>query len=634
MGELFDADAPYLKLLPPEEQERVRRRREELELRYRLNRELEERIRRALEAAKALPPAELEKTLKEIAVLREVGFKALQEELDRLDQEIGRTLLLQMQVILTTPEIGPEKLKKLALRLWRFTEAESAAFDDPRLWQRIYERASAELPAAMKQWPLEHVRKNLANTLGNIAAEEAADLAAGPLPETPNPLLQPLAAFASGAPAFGAVKAILNKAGWEPDEDGFPRFVTTFKGRKVQAELAYHIILPYNPSTETVILAQKELAYEMLRSMGPDTVWLHMLLLAYTARVQKGEKCVIPRQAVYKALGLEHRTDLTRREKDQRCFEEIRRLQSIGLSILQLRLNGKDVSYERRRGYMWHLATREFGQVRLEEERGRFVQRFEDWQLLAAPGHWADLFLFGEPLRQVGWLAQDMFEKIDRRRSTWAIALAVMLTFYGRFDPKARISLTMAQIIEFAGGDLAPTDRGARYEIRMQVLNAIAEQEKWGWTVDRSDWPDWLRRKTDMDLDKADEMVTGDGSEAAPGSARIPAGSWDIFLAVTTHFEPPQELQALNMRAAGIKALPPGTPQQKTGPKGKSTSKPKAHRFKASDLRELRLRMNMTQDQMAEYLGVSQNMVSLMERGKRAISAEVQKRLAILAGEL
>jgi AcrR family transcriptional regulator len=185
------------------------------------------------------------------------------------------------------------------------------------------------------------------------------------LPPSPNPFLNAVVPFASCKPAMGTVEAIFNaKAGWPLDENGLPRYVVRMEGKRAKGDFSYHILLPTDSPDEEAIntLAQKELALQILRDLGPDTAWLHMLLLAYAVETRRGERFVTPREVIYRILGLDKRSDLDRGEKDARCFDEIDHLRRLGINIMRLELNGKELTYGRRMGPIWELAWEEYGQ--------------------------------------------------------------------------------------------------------------------------------------------------------------------------------------------------------------------------------------------------------------------------------
>jgi len=455
------------------------------------------------------------------------------------------------------------------------------------------------------------------------------------------PVGRRLAPFATGAPAYGAAKALLQARRWPVDEDGRPHFVHRVEGQHVRGLFHYQILVPPEPSGGDVTLAHAELARSILKDMGRDTAWLHMLLLAYAAETRQGEAAVIPRLAFYRALGLDKRTDIPRQEKDRRCHAELDRLRSLGLSVLHLYLQGKDltkdVRYHRRTGQLWTLATDEFGQASLEAEGDRWVQRWDDWQVLARPGEWAGQFLYGAPLRQLGYLAKELFTHLDRRRALWGPDLAVYLAFEGRFEPRARLKVRNKHIVEFAGGDPRPADRERRRETQNRLKSAIEEQRAWGWTIDYSEWPEAMR--PDRDADRADRLAQAgsDGTEATP--RRAPRDYWADFINAHTVFIAPDDLLTWNRKAAAAKrparktAAPKGQPAVAVAKTllvsntSQALAADGAPLVTAKVLRDLRRRRGASLEAMARYLGVSRTLVSYMETGKRNVSPQVLERV-------
>jgi len=430
-----------------------------------------------------------------------------------------------------------------------------------------------------------------------------------PPPASPDPFSDELTYISTAAPGLGAFRAIFQAPkGWPDDESGNPRFVHRVDGSKLKGAFSYHIMAP--SSSEDFALAQKELAHAILKDMGPDTAWLHMALLAYAAQTTKGEMFFIPRQTVYRVLGLDKRTDLTRNAKDERCFEEISRLMSLGLAITFLQLDGRQLDFNRGIGRLWDVGWKEYGQAYLTPEKvGRWTMRFHEWQLQGRPGVlWADPFLYGEPMRQIGVMACDMIDTIDRRKAPWGAGLAVQLVFQARFSPGEVVRIRNRDIIEFVGGDTQPEDRRLRHETRVQVMDAIFEQERWGWRVDFSEWPEALR--PDLAANRADAMLDGDGSEAA--ASRWPEGYWESFINATTRFAPPAPMLEANLKATKQLPIPK-----------KSKRKP----ITASEFKEARQHLGWTQKEVAQYLGVSQQFISCMENGRREIRAAYMRKL-------
>ena len=442
---------------------------------------------------------------------------------------------------------------------------------------------------------------------GKTTAVTTVAGAPSPFPPSPNPFARGMAYISTSPIGYGACRAIFGAhQGWHDDESGNPRFVHKVEGRKLKGAVSYHILAP--SSSEEFALAHKELAHAILRDLGPDTAWLHMALLAYAAQTPQGETFVIPREVVYRVLGLDKRTDLKRggedldeyRGKDRRCLEQVQNLLCLGVSITFMQLDGRQLNYSREIGRLWDITLHEYGQAYLTPETvGRWTRRFQEWQLRGKPGSlWADPFLYGEPMRQIGVMAQAMIENIDRRKAPLGAGLAVQLVFQSRFSSDEIVWIRNRDILAFVGEDLQQTDRRRRYDLRTQLHDAILEQERWGWRLDFSRWPTALQ----PDLDAADAMLTGDGSEATP--KRLPEGYWEPFLDASTGFIPPDPMAKANRKAT--KGLP--TPKER-----------KRNGMTALEFKEIRQRLGWTQAEMAQYLGVSQSLVSRMEKGLRDV---------------
>lgn len=449
---------------------------------------------------------------------------------------------------------------------------------------------------------------------------------------SPDPFAAKMVHFASPPPAFGAVKALFQAGnGWDLDEDENPRFVHAVNGTKLRGAFSYHIVLPESSVGETAPLAHKELAFEILKSMGVDTVWLHIALLAYAIEIGNNKAFVIPGERLHALFGLNRRKDLTAAEKDCYCLRQVEILQRLGIAILRLEVNGQQVQYRQSIGTMWDLAFEEHGQRFLtpqvfQDRERRWVRKYNCWQLIGRPGvAWAGLFLYNEdpqlkPIRQFGAMARDMLEKIDRHRAPLAAALAIMLTFFSRFGGKARIPITNRQILEFSGENLNPSNRDQKRKIKNRLLNAIEEQRRWGWTPNYEEWPPELR--PDLAVARADRIT--DGSEATP--TNLPRGYWEQLLRCTTSFQPPPEILEENSRL---------TKQLKHKAPIPASLLVTSY---AADFKQCLERLQMlgfSQSQVASTLKVSQSMISRWYSGERKVAKHhLQSVQALLAQQL
>lgn len=463
-------------------------------------------------------------------------------------------------------------------------------------------------------------------------------------PHPPSPSPSPfkkngLAAFASNLTVHGALKAMFSAPkGWKEDYDGRPFFVHEIDGKKMKGKAQYYVLLPKplgweNSEEENITVAHKELAWKILEDMGVDTAWLHLLCLAYAVEPQRrgnrGHLFRIPQREVYRCLNLDKRTDLTREERDRRVRDEVERLSSLGLQMIRFELVGERINknghretafnWENQLSRLWDIGIRGYGQGYFDWEDGKVVTRYEDWQLVGREGLWGDIFLHGEKsLRQFGYLARQMLDNIDRRKHPFTAALAVTLTFKSRFDPGVIPSITNREIINLTEEDVYLTDRQARYNLKNQLLNAIEEQEKWGWEPDYSEWEEELCPY--RGLEPADNL------EEEPWNAcpiDMPRGYWDKFLCCRTHFKPQEDSPAGNMFKASlhVKHL-----SQAQGPFKKKNSKA----WTATQIQELRKKHDLTQKELASYLGVSRVLISHFENARRSPTTEQAKKFTEL----
>ena len=427
-------------------------------------------------------------------------------------------------------------------------------------------------------------------------------------PETTSPFVNGLAPLACSAPAFGAIRAFLRPKDWKEDDEGRPCFIHAINGEKLKGKFAYQVIIPQDVSPE---LIQKELAWDLVNQLGIDTAWIHLLLLSYAAVTTRENKTFcIPREEVYRCLGLDKRTDLTRKEKDKKCLQILNQLQSIGMQILHLELtgktqkNGREVKTFNYQGGVypvWDIYLNKFGQGTFDVKDGKITYDYKDWQVVGREGIWGDIFLHGESsMRQFGYLAREMLEKVERKHDSMSAALAVLLTFKNRFVWGKNFEISNQEIIEFSGREIYPEDKRRRGEIKNQVINAILEQEKWGWQINFNSWPEYLK------------------SQINQQAARSKKEYWDEFLNCRTLFIPPLPLKEASQN---IKYLPP------TSEKTKVT---KIKAWTGEEIRELRQSLGWTSKQLADYLGISISMMSRMESNKRAVKPEYKKKFQFL----
>jgi len=422
-----------------------------------------------------------------------------------------------------------------------------------------------------------------------------------------------LMSFASNPVVYGAMRLMFApREQWKADDYGRPVYVHHTGGGELNGKTFYTIVIPTTDDEPAQVIAP-EMAWQVRASFGINTAWLHMLLCAYASDRYKpdrpihGKTFVIDREQVIRALGI---SDKTREAQDRRAFEQIRSLQSIYVQGIRLEplpaKGGKPLVnfYSISPHHLWEIAVVGCGQTYMDFDEPQ-VPKFQTWQLVGREGLWATAFLDGPAsLRQLGWLSPEQFAFLDRRdgrTSPWPHQLTLGLAFRNRFEQGKPVTMSNADIIDLCGGNAAPAARRDRHDTRLQVCNAILAMEGCGYKLDFSEWPRELW-----------PVPTDDGADRA-----MPRGYWKKWLHCRTTFTMPAAVALAN---AVHRELP--------------APKPKSAALTGEDVRRLREAQGMTQRELAEFLGVTQSLISRVEKGKRQLDNRQQKRLRNMTGDM
>lgn len=259
----------------------------------------------------------------------------------------------------------------------------------------------------------------------------------------------------------------------------------------------FAIVLPRNASEEAYLAAWRELALRMLERQGLDVVRLHLQLLAARAAGAPA----VERQAVYTALGL-RQSD--RQGPAERCYEAVRQLRRMRLSLYLWELDDGALSLEHQAQDLWALRLQEGGQAHLVEEGGALITRGREWSL--APDHLSWIASMPEAIRgALGHLAHALLYEVEGARNHLSLALGLILS---QGVPR---EVTNEEILRLAGQGLEPE------RALWQRLRAAARlQRHLGWFADHSGWP---RRF---------------------GPEEIGPDDWARFLRTVTPFSPPE----------------------------------------------------------------------------------------------
>ena len=227
-----------------------------------------------------------------------------------------------------------------------------------------------------------------------------------------------------------------------------------------------------------------------------------------------------------------------------------------------------------------------------------------------SPGPWADKWLnkmgikAGIALHQFGWLATEIL-KIDPYHDELALKLAIHLTMVSRIKMRDNNQYehkvgTLLEAVELEAR-INAARQGFReaYNLKQRWDNALTLLMSMGWQVifDDATYPEWLRpnNQAEKPFDWRKEKIID----------RL----WKAKLTI----KPPEPIPAL--LAA------------KTKPLQLKPAVPKPAPLTANQVRKAREVKGWSQRQLAGWLGISQKLVSMIERGERTITSNLEAKL-------
>lgn len=258
-------------------------------------------------------------------------------------------------------------------------------------------------------------------------------------------------------------------------------------------DAGYAAILPAEAEPAEVDGAWRELLYLLLRDLGVEAARLHLLLLTAPG--------ALPYDQVYQALGL-NRKGLSRREKNSRCDQAIRRLGEIRVKLCRWSAEGEALTYACTAGEVWDLAVREYGQSCLVEQGAKLVTRGEEWSLHPGPGSLVVTLSFPDGAR-FGHL---LLESLDGAKNPLSLAVAVVLAAQGGAGQP--VALPNREALRLAGAEEAPQSRAAQAALISGLRRAVRLQRRWGWVADLSGWPAEALRVLRGKADDGDQPLT------------------------------------------------------------------------------------------------------------------------------
>jgi DNA-binding XRE family transcriptional regulator len=257
---------------------------------------------------------------------------------------------------------------------------------------------------------------------------------------------------------------------------------------------------------------------------------------------------------------------------------------------------------------LWNVYIKPTGQSNLEGK----IEQPDEIYMTVQPGLWTRDFLnragarSREALYQFGYLAQQVL-KIDPYHNELALRLAIFLTLDsrvrldGNYQVQELLEITLPKpVIAQIRSDFRKT-----YDLKQSWDSALSLLIQLGWQVqfDPQTYPEWLRPNAQQQL---------------------PKGYLDKLLDANLTIKPPVPIPEL----LATKVRPKIKPSQ---PKGKQESKPGSN-LTGSQVKEAREAKGWSQAQLAGFLGVSQYLISLIERGQRPINPKLAPKICTILG--
>ncbi|MUG96984.1 helix-turn-helix domain-containing protein [Scytonema sp. UIC 10036] len=383
---------------------------------------------------------------------------------------------------------------------------------------------------------------------------------------------------------------------WQPNEDG--RAYSQHKAKENSKNYIEHYITTPGDIT---LLPWNE-ALQIIDKFGFTSAKLHLIFAAYTMKQERPWESLFVLNAsdLIKEMGWDKRTDLPKHQKLLEIAKTAFALDCLLVKAVWIEGRNKKggINASTPIGRMWNIAIASYGQVDLHLK----IEEPEEVKLIVQPGAWTKLFLnqagaeSREALYQFGYLAQQVL-KIDPYHEELALRLAIYLTLNSRV--RLNGEYFVLELLEIALPTTviaqAKVDRAKAFSLKQRWDNALKLLLELGWQIvfDAETYPERLRPNC---------------------KEKKPKGYFNKLLDAKLTIKPPAPIPELTASPVKPKA-------KRVQPKTKDTL-PKDISLTGNQVREARIAKGWSQAKLAGLLGVSQNLISLIERGDRTINSQ------------
>ncbi len=434
------------------------------------------------------------------------------------------------------------------------------------------------------------------------------------LPNTEPPLYRKDEYFtpaATSAPIVSSLRAQLRKDLWDKDSSGLASFLHRSKGK------SSNIIEHYITNPGDISLLPWNEALQIIDKFGTNTAKLHLIFAAHTMRQEKPweSKFTLSANDLITELGWDKRTDLKKSQKLKEIAKLAFALGCLTIQATWVEGRGKNkISCSVQTSRIWETYINiQSEQLNLEKK----IDESTDVYITIRPGLWTDAFLnkagceAKKALYQFGYLAQDIL-KINPYQDDLALRLGLHLTVESRFHTSGtyKVQTLIETLLPKITIDEALKNRDKAYKLTKRwnyALKVLSE----------------LNRAFQIEFDP----VTYPEELRPSSKIRKPRGYFEQLLAAKITIHPPApipELLATKTQPKLVKSKVDSSPKNIKEPTAQATT------LTGTQIKNARIAKGWSQGQLAGFLGVSQNLVSLIERDKRSINKKLRTKVGKL----
>jgi DNA-binding XRE family transcriptional regulator len=414
----------------------------------------------------------------------------------------------------------------------------------------------------------------------------------------------------SAAVMMSSVNSQLKPDKWQKDTNN-----TAFYEHlgKQSGQIIEHYISQSSGVGDITILPWEE-AWQIIEKFNFITAKLHLLFAAHCIKQEKPweSKFTLKASDIIKEIGWDKRTDIPNHE----LLKEIASA-AYTLDCLTVRAEW-EVGQPNKKGKipiiidisrLWTISFQYRGEKDIYNHK---IDDPTEIYITVRPGLWTDSFLnqagyaAKKALYQFGYIAQEVF-KIDPYHDELALRLAIHITLESRYHTAGRykVETLLRNILLGAEAKIqeAREDKLKGQRLKHQWKNALKLLETLGWQIiyDSETYPSYLQHLS---------------------REQCPKGYFDKLLGATLTIRPPDPIPTLISKVE--KNNPTPTKVKKQPPQ---RTKAKSTPLTPQDIREARKSKKWNQKELAEFMGVSQQLISLIERGNHTPTEKQEKEL-------